>query len=224
MRLATQLAVTAFVVGALTTSASAAVNLSGSTGLSLSPGPAIGETMVWNFDSIMDTTHFSYTGNVFSGPVGIIAAPPAGDSTKYGAGEPASAGQAFTDAIFQVKPGIELKSLSFDLGSLDTYNTLSFYSGGTLVRSFTGSQLTATPDGNQASDLTNRRYYFTFGASDDINKVVFSSTFPAFEFDNIAAAISGVPEPATWAMMMLGFGFIGLMMRNNRQKVAIATA
>ncbi len=32
---------------------------------------------------------------------------------------------------------------------------------------------------------------------------------PAFEFDNIAAAISGVPEPSTWAMMILGFGLVG---------------
>lgn len=38
-------------------------------------------------------------------------------------------------------------------------------------------------------------------------------------FDRISAA---VPEPATWAMMLLGFGCIGYSMRRSRRKTAIA--
>jgi hypothetical protein len=37
----------------------------------------------------------------------------------------------------------------------------------------------------------------------------------AFEIDNIA--INAVPEPATWAMMLLGFGAIGIGMRRQRK-------
>jgi hypothetical protein len=123
-----------------------------------------------------------------------------------------------------VNAGTILTSLSFDLGSLDNYNTLSFYHNGTLVRAFDGADLTDpnAPHGDQSSDANNLREYFTFGAADGINKVVFSSTSPAFEFDNIAASIAGVPEPATWAMFILGFGFVGFMMRSNRQKPAVA--
>ena len=225
MRLVSKLALAAFVLGTLSTSASAAVNLAGSTGLSLSPGPAVGETIVWDFDSNNDTAHFSYVGNVFAASVPNIAAEPAGDTTHFGAAEPAFAGQAFTNATFSLtSPGLELKSLSFDLGSLDDFNTLQFFSGGTLVRTFTGADLSVNPNGNQVIDITNRRYYFTFGASDDITKLVFSSTQPAFEFDNFAASFSSVPEPATWAMMILGFGFVGFMMRGNRQKLATVAA
>ena len=36
--------------------------------------------------------------------------------------------------------------------------------------------------------------------------------------------IGGVPEPATWAVMLIGFGGIGTMIRNNRRKQAAATA
>lgn len=36
------------------------------------------------------------------------------------------------------------------------------------------------------------------------------------------AAISGVPEPATWAMMILGFGAIGASLRIRRARAAIA--
>jgi len=31
-----------------------------------------------------------------------------------------------------------------------------------------------------------------------------------------------VPEPATWAMMLLGFGGIGMAMRRKRRVVALA--
>jgi hypothetical protein len=33
--------------------------------------------------------------------------------------------------------------------------------------------------------------------------------------------IPGVPEPATWAMMLLGFGAIGCMMRARRKQEAL---
>jgi PEP-CTERM motif len=38
------------------------------------------------------------------------------------------------------------------------------------------------------------------------------------------SAIGGVPEPATWAMMMLGFGAAGGMMRYRRRKTSVAYA
>jgi hypothetical protein len=222
MNVASKLLLAALAFGACSTSASAVVALNHSTGLSLHPGVGAGETMVWNFDAIHDTAHFSYTGSTFSSTTSM-AAEPAGDTTTYGAGEPADMGGS---ATFQVLPGFQINSLSFDLGSLDTYNTISFYSGITLLQSYGGTSLTVPnpADGEQAGDANNRRYYFTFGAADNVNRVVFASTTPAFEFDNIAATlVSAVPEPATWTMMILGFGFVGFMMRGNRRK-AVAFA
>jgi len=223
MRVLSKFVLAAIALGALTTTASAAVNLVGEAGLSTNPGPGLGETMVWNFDTgitaIEDTTHFSFSGSVFASPVVNVAAAPAGDTTAFGA---ALVG---TDATFQAKPDIFLTSLSIDLGSLDAQNRLYFYSGSTLVDTFTGTQLaaalTGVANGNQVSDKTNGRFYFTFGSGDDINKLVFSATTkPSFEFDNIAATWSAVPEPATWTMLILGFGFVGFMMRSSRQKTA----
>ena len=231
MRLVSKLAFAVVGLGLFSTAASAAVTLSSAAGLSTHPGVGPGEQMIWNFDTGIggiENSHFQYHGDVFTSSLANVAADPAGDTSAFGAAEnaagAAAAGQAFTDAMFTVNTGTTITSLSIDLGSLDTFNTLNFYSGTTLEGHFTGNTLAAAllglADGNQTSDLTNGRFYFKFLASDDINKLVFSSTSPAFEFDNIAATISGVPEPATWAMMLLGFGFVGFMMRSNRQKTA----
>ena len=39
--------------------------------------------------------------------------------------------------------------------------------------------------------------------------------------DNVGVA-AAVPEPATWAMMMLGFGALGGLVRSRRSKAAAA--
>jgi hypothetical protein len=234
MRVLSKLVLAAVALGAFTTSASAvvpitsdAITLYDYTGLSTNPGPASGETLVWNFNQVVnpieDTTHFNFSGGETPINNHPTAAPPAGDMSRYGAAEPGN------DAVFTANSGVTLTTLSIDLGSLDGYNTLEFFSGSTLKGSFTGSvlagALTGIANGNQHSDLTNGRFYFSFDASDDINKLVFTSTSPAFEFDNIAATFTaGVPEPATWTMLILGFGFVGFMMRSSRQKTAAVIA
>jgi len=215
MRVFAKFALAAVALAALTTSASAAVNLAGSTAFDSPPAP--GESMVWNFDGIADS-HFTFFGTTFPATVPGLAAEPAGDSSTFAAAEPGA------NAVFSTKPGFELNSLSFYLGSLDSFNTLSFFHNGTLITSFTGDQLTVPnpANGDQAAGDTNRRYFFTMDAAEGVNQVVFSSSGAGFEFDNIAAAISSVPEPQTWAMMILGFGFVGFMLRNGRrQKVAV---
>lgn len=225
MRLFSKMALVAVALSAFTTGASAAVNFTSPYEYD-THGYGPGESLVWDFDTVFNS-NFSYTGMVYSGPVPNIAAPPAGDTTKFGAAEPASYALPFADAEFKILSG-QLTSLSFYLGSLDDYNTISFFNGTTLVDSFTGTQLTsvlpAIPDGNQTDGDTNRRYFFTFGAADGVNRVVFNTTKPAFEFDDIAAAVSGVPEPSTWAMMILGFGLVGFMLRNGRRQGAKAIA
>ena len=60
--------------------------------------------------------------------------------------------------------------------------------------------------------------YFSIGGADTFGVGSVSIETP------IAAAISSVPEPATWAIMLLGFGVAGAAMRRRRTSLRFATA
>ncbi|AYJ88032.1 PEP-CTERM sorting domain-containing protein [Sphingomonas paeninsulae] len=59
------------------------------------------------------------------------------------------------------------------------------------------------------------------GGGSAIVKAVFGSTQAAFEIDNLVTA---APEPATWGMMILGFGLAGAQLRSRRRSAKLAVA
>jgi hypothetical protein len=112
--------------------------------------------------------------------------------------------------------------LSLYIGSLDDYNSITFYLKGGGSQVITGFQLGAVSganDGDRQQADTNGR--FTFYSTDNIVGFDLNSTSNSFELSNIGAA---VPEPATWAMMIIGFGAVGSMVRSHRRKQALALA
>jgi hypothetical protein len=60
------------------------------------------------------------------------------------------------------------------------------------------------------------------GAGESYTSASFSTTSPAgfttFKQLRLVLAPGGVPEPGTWAMMLLGFGGIGFAMRRSRKQ------
>jgi hypothetical protein len=50
----------------------------------------------------------------------------------------------------------------------------------------------------------------------------FDCFIPTFIHADFIAAAQAVPEPASWALMITGFGLIGAMTRRQRRRAAIA--
>ena len=109
--------------------------------------------------------------------------------------------------------------LSFLWGSPDLYNVLTITTN-VATYDFTAALLGfTTTNGDQS---VSQYVQFSTGAGEHITGATFNNAPPidAFETANFSIT-SGVPEPATWAMMLLGFGGIGFSMRR-RQKPALA--
>jgi hypothetical protein len=177
-----------------------------------------GEIMVQDFDNpIAAGYNMTWSGaGLYQGPlVPGIAAPPFGDSSQYLS--VLTGGLATLTA-----PGV-MHSMSVYLGSIDSYNTITFKGQNGFSQSFTGTDLTASANGDQFIAMTNRHYEFTFDANDLINQILFSSSGNSFEFDNIAVndPPARVPEPLTLSLFAAGLaGVAGL----RRRKAATAEA
>lgn len=93
-------------------------------------------------------------------------------------------------------------------GSVDSYNTLTFYNGLTEIATFTGNDVTALANGNQGASGT---YYVNINFSSPFTSVVATSSEYAFEFDNVAFSAKpfGVPEPGVAGMFLLGLLLLG---------------
>ena len=171
-----------------------------------------GETLITDFSTGAGLTG----GNLVTGSASGVTAAPAFSATP-----------TFDTAQYLSVPGGGTATLTFApsrevsvyVGSLDDYNTLSF--GGLGGVTYTGSQLGAisgASDGNQTAANTNGRFIFDFAAP--VTSATFSSSTNAFEIASVAGM--AVPEPATWALMLVGFGAAGATLRGSRRQRATA--
>jgi hypothetical protein len=190
------------------------------------PGVPLGLTTVIDFDTVMNPLVVNtQTGNVYTGSATVSGqyakpADPLNADGNYQAVQ--TNGTSTFDFTNVYDDGRALGRFSLYWGSIDTYNTLSFLKAdGTLVKSFTGVDFPPA-NGSQPAALTNRRITFGFSQADAVTKVRFASSQNAFEFDTLA--IAAVPEPASWAMLIAGFGLIGATMRRRRQQIGSVLA
>ncbi len=120
---------------------------------------------------------------------------------------------------------------TFDFTSIDltfAFDDQNFVEGG----SSSGGDVTfffnGSPTGQTVTfDALAGFETFTFNAM-DVTSVSFSATSSTtnFAFDNIVIGgpMTAVPEPASWAMMIAGFGLVGGTLRRSRRTQAVALA
>jgi hypothetical protein len=201
----------------LSVAANAAVVISSAAGPD--PGPRAGETRVIDFDpgleaGVLLSGDFRITNTSVSG----VTAAPLGDTTNFLTVPNATSSGDATMEFATFLGDRNVKGFSFYWGSIDSYNTLELLNRtGGVIASFTGNNFADPANGGQNSPLTNRRAYFDLtGADRELGALRFISTSYAFETDTFAFNV--VPEPATWALMILGFGGVGAMVRHRRRQ------
>nr|WP_295663549.1 PEPxxWA-CTERM sorting domain-containing protein [Polymorphobacter sp.] len=109
--------------------------------------------------------------------------------------------------------------------ALDHNNTVELFSGTTSLGSFNlvasigalGSTYFGNP--NNGGDATEPFAFVNFSSTKDITSIQFHQSGGGFEFDNVTLA-GAVPEPASWALMLGGFGLVGSALRRRTATVA----
>lgn len=191
-------------------------------------GPSNGETLIDTFSTGMTgpagiVYGGSYTVDALS--ISGIRAAPAG-STSGGAyfatpgSEQPLPGTATIDYAGYVAANGAIRSLSFYWGSVDQYNTVDVFDRqGGLLLSLVGNDIHNPANGNQIDAASNRRLFLRFADTDNFGSFRLTSTQRAFEIDDVA--VSAVPEPATWSMLIAGMGLVGFAARRRRHVATV---
>jgi hypothetical protein len=188
--------------------------------------PVAGQTLITNFATDAGLTGTYLFGN---GTTGNYAAP----ATTYNSRDPNQYLAVERDDSVTLSLGSYYHDISIYIGSLDSYNGLAFSNN----QAFTGGQLAkatgAYDNGNQQSSHSNGLLTFEFATA--VDSVTFLSSSIAFEVASVSAggasasleSTSAVPEPATWAMMLIGFaglGFAGYRQKKRKGALALSAA
>jgi len=189
------------------------------------PGTPVGHAVQHDFE-LGDAPVLSGDYDIVQGSLSNVYQAPLGDPTRYLVvpGDGSSSGTA-TLNLTSFLTGLYTDSLSFYWGSVDTYNKLEVLSRtGVVMATFDGSDLGSIAFGSGTNPNANVLFTLNFAGSEraDFGQLRFTSSQKAFEIDHITLGTSAVPEPATWAMMITGFGLAGAAIRRRRTAFSMA--
>ena len=112
---------------------------------------------------------------------------------------------------------------AFPAGNTGVDGTFNFYNGATLVASYGYSSTTSDQLASYAAIFSPNNPAFTFDSfTNDVNINALGSpaTLDSSQFTYALVTPLPAPEPSTWAMMVLGVGAAGLMVRTSRRRLA----
>lgn len=178
------------------------------------------------FDEVVAPTNTTYTANpAFNEQItGSVRTRNATDSTApvgaegtflaIGRGPNVAGSYAinFTGQVF-----------SFLVGSLDAYNSITLRFTGRPNITLTGNQIITgdTTSSTAVIGPQTGRVTYDLGGVGNFAGATFRSPRGAFEIDSLVTA---VPEPATWLMMILGFGLVGGQLRRRKVSTKVTFA
>jgi hypothetical protein len=207
----TLLLVAAVAAAGLSGTAQAAVQTSFTPG---GASPSTGFTVIDTFDNLTGVTVIGNAAKVkiLSGSSSEGAMP--ANSVPSGTNYLSILGGGVAEISF----GPNIVGFQFDWGSIDSYNRLTITSSiGDLVIVPGTTSFPNMANGNQFADGTNGLFNVVGTAGETFSKIRLESiNSNSFEIDNLAVKAGAVPEPATWALLIAGFGLVGSAMRRQR--------
>ncbi len=150
-----------------------------------------------------------------------FVSPNADSNGFYAVGGKTSTG---VDSFAQFLGATALSSISVYIGTIDNYNQVQLLgAAGDVLDTFSGTTIFGAQTSFPGS--SNLRATFTGTQGTSYYGIKFSNTgdMGSFEFDNLAMT-AAVPEPATWAMMLVGFGMVAGAARYRRRSTKLSLA
>ncbi len=130
----------------------------------------------------------------------------------------------------QRRSGSDSFLAGFDFGSAVMIDDYGFNFSGTdqiVIPSTNTSNITTSSTVAFDAPFFTRSIFFTAGSAGSLNFKFGSSSADNVGplLDNVSLSIGApVPEPATWAMMIFGFGLVGSALRRNRKSLTAKPA
>ncbi|WP_404713593.1 PEPxxWA-CTERM sorting domain-containing protein [Sphingomonas sp. MMS24-J13] len=180
------------------------------------------------------------SGNIFTGPIsGTIANGGfniGGANVYGGAGGTGNFATVYNTTTIKLSQavnyaGLWASAIDGDFANSQG-NTVALYSGDTLLGSFALMPLLThvsnayygNPNANFSGMDSGEPYaFFNFDSTTKFDRIdITQNGGGGFELDNITIGnIGAVPEPASWALMILGFGAIGALLRSSRRRPTV---
>jgi hypothetical protein len=185
----------------------------------------------------------SYTGTstaVYDGAPGPISFSAGADSSGVTMGTTSAAAQPLGDGTHYLWGLHDATTVTFTNGPVhsflihwgsvdgtnaggDAYDNLLTLSNGD---SITGAYLTTLGfgiSGNGSQTDSKNNPWLLITDTDSFSSFTATSPNNSFEFDMSDAKLTrGVPEPSTWAMMLIGFGALGVTTRAKRRQRSVS--
>ena len=203
----------AFFAAAIVAGAAIAAPANAAPTISFTPGSSVGAgyNVVQNFNGASGS--YGVTGvqgsdyGIITGNVSGIGAVPNGSGTPYLA---VFGGKSVTYTFANA-----VSNVAFDWGTASSDNVLTITDINGLATTYSVPN-SSVPNG---TNYNANGLLVSAANGPAIRSLTFASGSNSFEVDNIAVA---VPEPATWGMMILGFGLMGVALRRRSTNVAFA--
>ena len=201
---------------ALIGSVSASANANVSVHVERSPAEQAGLVAGGHLEDFSDASPIKYASDFGgSGVTGLF--------DGFGAADGAA---TLTTGEATIKLDRKVKYFGYRAHGLDGNNTVELFSDGkslgffNLVDSRAKTGIVGTAMASEIEKMMSGPAftYVNFFSDKAFDEIRFTQSSGSFSFDDVQIAdVSAVPEPTTWALMILGFGAVGYAVRRGRR-------